>query len=42
MEIVLQVRLGDRYMNIYTWKSCCRFGCEIHIKVFRYGNRVAG
>ena len=40
MEIVLQARLRDRYMSIFTWKSCCRIGCDINIRVFTHGNRV--
>ena len=42
MEIVLQDRLRDKSMSIYTWKSCCRIGCGINISVSTHRNRVAG
>ena len=42
MEIVLQVRLRNRYISIYIWKSCHRIGCEIKIWVFTHGSRAGG
>ena len=41
MEIVLQDRLRDKCISIYTWKSCCWLGCGINISVFTHRNPVA-